>query len=98
MKSHLSATTFNNKGSKSEYTTTSNLYTVSAVLQIYEYTYSEYFSLSIEEIEEKYDSWARTGHQVLRSSVRLGDEFVSFNDFSDLLRIVSQHEGKVRTR
>ena len=81
--------------------TSKNLYTVSAVLQIFEYIYTDYLSLSIEEIRNKLEHWSMSGHQVLRSSVRIGDEFVSFNGFSDLLRIVSQYEsslGKVRTR
>ena len=69
-----------------------NLYTVSAVLQIYEYTHTEFFSLSLEEIKGKFDSWVRTGHQVLRSSLRFGDDFVSFNGFSDLLEVVSQYK------
>ena len=98
---HFSATSFNNKDSKSEYTTTTDFYTVSAVLQIYEYEHTEFFSLSLREIKEKYNSWARTGHEVLRSSVRLGNDFVRFNGYSDLLELVSQYENAhvmVRTR
>ena len=72
--------------------TTEKFYTVSAVLQIYEYTYTEFFSLSLDEISNKFDSWARTGHQVLRSSLRLGDDYVSFIGFSDLIGVVSQYE------
>ena len=44
---------------------TNCLYTVSVVLQIYENIHTDYFTLSIEEIKEKYESWAKTGHQVL---------------------------------
>ena len=53
------------------------------------YVHTEFFRLTLDEIKEKFDSWARNGHQFLRISVTFdGEEYLKVKDFEDLCWVI----------
>ena len=60
-------------------------YSVSAVLQLGPYIYTEYLRLTPDEIKERFQSWIRNDNKILRASISLDDDkFIPITDIEDL--------------
>ena len=60
-------------------------YSVSAVLQLGPYIYTEYLRLTPDEIKERFQSWIRNDNKILRASMSLDDDkFIPITDIEDL--------------
>lgn len=69
--------------------TAKDTYTVSVVVGVGDYIYSEFFRLTLDELKEKFDSWARNGHQFLRISITFdGEEYLKVRDYEDLCWVI----------
>lgn len=90
---NFTSLSINEKGAYINNYSTTRSYTVSAVLQVYEYIYTEYLSsFSKNELKNRLQLWERNNQQIVKGSVRLGSDFVSFDDCDDLLRIIDEYE------
>lgn len=96
MKKQISIASFNNTCSKSEYTTTSELYTVSVDVQIHGFTHINCFSLDVDNIKEKHESLVKTDHRLFSSPACRGDDLFSFKGYSALLWHAYQYDTRTR--
>ncbi len=65
-------------------------YSVSAVLQLGPYIYTEYLRLTPEEIKDRFKSWIRNNNKILRASISLDDDkFIPINDIEDLDNLIT---------
>ena len=77
---------------KSEKTT----YSVSAILCVGPYVYTEYFRLTLDEIKDKFDSWARNKHSVVRISVTFdGKKYLRVKDYDDLCWVIKYKDDLI---
>ena len=70
--------------------------TVSAVLSVGPCTYTEYLSLSKEELISKCLSWERNNHQIERLTFYSEKETVSVRSYSELYGLLSPHDEFVK--
>ncbi len=64
-------------------------YTVSIILRVGPYIYTELFRLTLDEIEEKINSWIRNKHELLRIAITFdGKEYFRVKDYEDLCWVI----------
>ena len=82
----------NNSNVKSS-TENNNTFAVSVILRVGPYIYSEFFRLTLPEIKNKFDSWIRNNHQILRISITFDEkEYLRVKDFEDLCWVVKHKD------
>ena len=73
-------------------------YTVSAILKVGPYIYSEFFRLTLDEIKDKLDSWDRNNHQIIRISLTFDDDddkeatYLRVKDYNDLCWVIEHKD------
>ncbi len=68
-------------------------YTVSIILRVGPYIYTELFRLTCDELKGKIDSWIRNGHELLRISITLdGKEYFRVKDYEDLCWVIKHKD------
>ena len=78
---------------KNENTKNEPKYAVAVLLRCDPYIYSEFFRLTLDEIKEKFDSWIRNEHQILRISITFnGDEYIRVKNYTDLIWVVKHKD------
>lgn len=76
----------------------SKTYTVSAILKVGPYIYSEFFRLTLDEIKDKFESWNRNNHQIIRVSLTFDDddsnepEYFRVKDYNDLCWVIEHKD------
>lgn len=66
-----------------------SIYTISAILTVgNEYMFSEYMSLSKNDIIDRFASFERNGFEILRAKMMIGDAEVNFTDYTNLYNTI----------
>ncbi len=69
---------------------------MSAILRLGDYLHTESFRLTLDECKEKFESWSRNNHKIIRLSITFdGNEYYRVKDYNDLCWVIAHKDDEL---